>query len=93
LTTNSPSALSTDQFLTANQQGDVVKACYQLRICDVSQWGDKVFSPDYQLRPLSAVASYVRQQGHRPGFPSAEEVQRQGIDLAKINGLLLEKIE
>jgi hypothetical protein len=93
LTTSSPSALATDQFLTVNQQGDVVKARYQLRISDVSQWSDKVFSPTYQLRPLGAVASYVHQQGHLPGIPSTEQVQREGVDLVKMNSLLLEKVE
>lgn len=93
LTTNSPSALATDQFLTVNQQGDVVKARYQLRISDVSQWSDRVFSPTYQLRPLSQVATYVRQQRHLPGVPSAEQVQREGVDLVKMNSLLLEKVE
>lgn len=93
LTTNSPSALATDQFLTVNGQGDVVKARYQLRISDASQWSDKVFSPTYQLRPLSQVATYVRQQGHLPGVPSAEEVRREGVDLVKMNSLLLEKVE
>jgi hypothetical protein len=42
---------------------------------------------------LSAVASYVRQQGHLPGVPSAEQVQQEGIDLVKMNSLLLEKVE
>ncbi|PRY41989.1 hypothetical protein CLV58_105191 [Spirosoma oryzae] len=93
LTTNSPSALTTDQFLTVNAQGDVVKARYQLRISDVSQWSDKVFSPTYQLRPLSAVANYVREQGHLPGVPSAEQVKTEGVDLVKMNSLLLEKVE
>ncbi len=93
LTTNSPSALTTDQFLTVNQQGDVVKARYQLRISDVSQWSDKVFSPTYQLRPLNAVANYVREQGHLPGVPSAEQVKTEGVDLVKMNSLLLEKVE
>jgi len=67
----------------------VVKARYQLRISDVSQWSDKVFSP----RPLSQVATYVRQQGHLPGVPSAEQVQREGVDLVRMNSLLLEKVE
>ncbi|WP_288427084.1 hypothetical protein [uncultured Spirosoma sp.] len=93
LTTNSPSVLTTDQFLTVNAQGDVVKARYQLRISDVSQWSDKVFSPTYQLRPLSAVANYVREQGHLPGVPSAEQVKTEGVDLVKMNSLLLEKVE
>ncbi|GAB3739150.1 hypothetical protein [Spirosoma lituiforme] len=93
LTSNSPTDQSTDAFLTVNAQGDVIKARYQLRISDVSQWSDKVFSPTYQLRPIDDVAAYVNQQGHLPGIPSAEQVQQDGIDLVKMNSLLLEKIE
>ncbi|RYF72174.1 MAG: hypothetical protein EOO39_12630 [Cytophagaceae bacterium] len=66
---------------------------YQLRISDVSQWSDKVFSPSYNLRPLKDVASYVHQQRHLPGIPSAERVQHEGIDLVTMNSLLLEKVE
>jgi hypothetical protein len=93
LTASSPTTQSADAFLTVNAQGDVIKARYQLRISDVSQWSDKVFSPTYQLRPLDDVATYVHQQGHLPGIPSAEQVQQDGIDLVKMNSLLLEKVE
>ncbi len=75
LTTNSPSALATDQFLTVNQQGDVVKARYQLRISDVSQWSDKVFSPTYQLRPLDDVATNLRAPA---GTPTGHSFGRTG---------------
>ena len=93
LTTNSPATMATDQFLTVNEHGDVIKASYQLRINDVSQWSDNVFSPAYRLRPLSEVATYVNQQGHLPGVPSAEQVQKQGVDLVSMTSLLLEKVE
>ncbi|WP_317039732.1 hypothetical protein [Spirosoma endophyticum] len=74
LTSRSQSAQATDQFLTVNEKRDVIKARYQLRISNASEWSDKVFSPAYALRPLSAIASYVGQYGHLPGIPSADEV-------------------
>ncbi|WP_229379885.1 hypothetical protein [Fibrella forsythiae] len=93
LTANSQSTHSTDQFLTVNDQGDIIKARYQLRINKASEWSDRVFAPSYQLRSLESVERYVRDQGHLPGVPSADEVMKEGVDLAKINALLLEKVE
>lgn len=93
LTSSSPITKSTDQFLTVNERGDVIKARYQLRINNADEWSDKVFTPTYHLRSLESVASYVHEQGHLPGVPSANEVVKEGIDLAKMNATLLEKIE
>lgn len=93
LTSSSPSTQSTDQFLTVNQKGDVVKARYQLRISSPSEWSDKVFAPGYQLKPLTYVSSYISEHGHLPGIPSAEQVVSEGIDLVKMNAKLLEKVE
>ncbi|GAB4014318.1 hypothetical protein [Spirosoma koreense] len=93
LTSQSKTSQATDQFLAVNEQGDVIKARYQLRINNPSEWSDKVFSSAYQLRPLSAVADYVCQHGHLPGVPSAEQVTKEGVDLVKINATLLEKVK
>ncbi|MFD2937368.1 hypothetical protein ACFS25_26585 [Spirosoma flavum] len=93
LTSQSQPLQATDQFLTVNERGDVVKARYQLRINNPTEWSDKVFSPTYSLRPLSTLAAYVGQHGHLPGIPSAEEVAQKGLDLTKLNAMLLEKIE
>ncbi|GAB3796306.1 hypothetical protein GCM10028819_13660 [Spirosoma humi] len=93
LTTSSPTSRATDQFLTVNETGEVVKARYQLRINHPSEWSDKVFSPSYSLRPLTSVAAYVNQHSHLPGVPSAEQVANEGVDLLKMNATLLEKVE
>ncbi|WP_332367698.1 hypothetical protein [Spirosoma telluris] len=93
LTSNSPAALSTDQFLTVNEKGDVVKARYQLRISSPSEWSDKVFSPGYQLQPLTEVKKYIDANQHLPGIPSADQVAKEGVDLVKMNAKLLEKVE
>ncbi|MBD2704163.1 hypothetical protein IC229_26200 [Spirosoma sp. BT702] len=93
LTNASPAAQTTDQFLTVNEKGEVIKARYQLRINSPSEWSDKVFASTYQLRSLPAVATYVAQHGHLPGVPSAEQVAKEGVDLVKMNATLLEKVE
>lgn len=58
-----------------------------------SAWNDAVFESDYVLRPLAEVASYTAAHRHLPEIPSAEEVVRDGIDVAKMDALLLKKIE
>lgn len=93
LTASSPATQRTDQFLTVNERGDVVKAKYQLRINNTNEWSDKVFTPAYPLRPLASVERYVQAHGHLPGVPSAKEVVREGVDLAKMNATLLENVE
>lgn len=56
-------------------------------------WADYVFAPDFVLKPLAEVERYVRQHRHLPDVPSAQEVSEQGVDVAKMNALLLQKIE
>ncbi|MFC3197310.1 hypothetical protein ACFOET_06775 [Parapedobacter deserti] len=58
-----------------------------------SGWADHVFQPDYKLRPLDEVQTYIQNYGHLPGIPTADEVIREGIDLGEMNKKLLEKIE
>lgn len=58
-----------------------------------ANWADYVFAPDYQLKPLLEVESFITENKHLPGVPSAEEVVEQGIDMATMDAKLLEKIE
>lgn len=58
-----------------------------------ADWADYVFQKDYQLMPLKQVENYIDLNGHLPGVPSAEEVKENGIDVAKMDAKLLEKIE
>ncbi|MBO0950620.1 hypothetical protein [Fibrella forsythiae] len=56
-------------------------------------WADYVFKPNYHLAPLSEVKAYIATHGHLPGIPSAQQVEREGIDVAQTQAKLLEKIE
>lgn len=60
---------------------------------NTSNWADYVFKADYSLMPLSKVETFISENGHLPNVPSAEEVVESGIDVAKMDAKLLEKIE
>ncbi|MGS2764554.1 hypothetical protein [Sinomicrobium sp. M5D2P9] len=54
---------------------------------------DYVFKEDYHLRSLEEVQAHIKEKGHLPGIPSAEEMEEEGINLKEMNLRLLEKVE
>ena len=57
-------------------------------------WPDYVFANDYRMMSLSELESYVNENKHLPGIPSASEVEEKGsVDLGEMNTLLLQKVE
>ena len=54
---------------------------------------DFVFAEDYQLKPLSEVENYIKENSHLPDIPSAKNMEENGIGVAQMNQLLLQKIE
>lgn len=56
-------------------------------------WSDYVFDSGYNLRPLSAVETFIEKHKHLPEIPSAADVALNGVDLAGNQALLLKKIE
>lgn len=65
----------------------------KVALSTTTDWADYVFADDYELMPLAEVAKFVEKEHHLPNVPSAEEVVEKGIDVAKMDALLLEKIE
>ena len=57
------------------------------------QTADFVFEEDYQLKPLSEVEQFVKENKHLPEIPSAEKMKKDGVNLAEMNKLLLQKVE
>ena len=53
----------------------------------------QVFDTDYNLPTLEEVEKHIEKNGHLINIPSATEVEANGIELGKMNKLLLEKIE
>ena len=56
-------------------------------------WPDYVFAPEYNLRPISEVASFIQENSHLPEVPSAKQVAEEGVNLAEMNATLLQKVE
>lgn len=56
-------------------------------------WADFVFEPNYNLRPLSELDKYIKLNKHLPQIPTTVEVTKNGIDLAEMQALLLQKQE
>jgi len=56
-------------------------------------WPDYVFSRRYKLRPLAQVGRYIQQYKHLPDLPSADSVDKNGLDLGRAQAALLKKVE
>jgi hypothetical protein len=62
-------------------------------ISDTQTYADFVFKPDYRLPALSEVETHIKKHGHLPGIPSEAEARANGIDLARMQVQLLQKVE
>ncbi len=56
-------------------------------------WYDHVFDKEYSLMPLNKLEEYIKANKHLPGIQTTEQVMAEGLDLGKMNALLLKKIE
>ena len=53
----------------------------------------RISKDEYQLSTLDELENYIKQNKHLPDIPSATEVEANGIQLGKMQGKLLKKIE
>jgi hypothetical protein len=60
---------------------------------ETANWPDYVFTKGYHLPSLEETEQHIKEKGHLPGIPSAEEVKANGVDLGEMNAKLLQKIE
>lgn len=58
-----------------------------------ANWADYVFAPDYQLKPLAEVEAFVKANKHLPNVPSAQDIEKDGLDVADMLSKQMEKIE
>ncbi len=64
----------------------------EIQVTNVNPWPDFVFNTTYKLPTLYDVENHIKKHGHLSGVPSAEEA-KNGIELGKMNAILLQKIE
>lgn len=74
-------------------QGGILSEKVKVAVESTSDWADYVFEEDYNLLPINEVNDFIKKHNHLPNVPSAEEVVDSGIDVAKMDAKLLEKIE
>ncbi|MEO5644192.1 MAG: hypothetical protein ABIQ40_04515, partial [Bacteroidia bacterium] len=65
----------------------------KLKVTTIANWSDYVFDSTYTLFSLDTVADFIQKNHHLPGVPSAVDVNKNGIDVADTDALLLAKIE
>lgn len=56
-------------------------------------WADFVFDKSYKLKPLAELEQYIKLNKHLPDMPTTADVNKDGLDLATTQALLLQKIE
>ena len=56
-------------------------------------WADYVFNKKYKLKSLDEVANYIEQNKHLKGIPSAQEIEKNGLQLGDTQKKMMEKIE
>ncbi len=56
-------------------------------------WADFVFDDNYSLQNLYELEKFIKENKHLPDIPTANDVKKDGIDLAKMQAKLLQKIE
>lgn len=59
----------------------------------VNTGADFVFEPDYNLKPLSEVEAFVKENKHLPEIPSEKKMQEEGVNVNELQIKLLQKIE
>ena len=55
--------------------------------------GTSTLKPSYQMMDLKDVSAYIKKNNHLPEIPSATTLAEEGLELKKMNLLLLQKIE
>ena len=65
----------------------------KVKISAQANWPDYVFGKNYSLMPLKEVENFIATNNHLPEVPSAKSIEKDGLDLGKMDATLLKKIE
>ena len=85
--------LTTPKIASADLSVTDLRVAGSLKTAPTEPWADYVFEPGYKPMALKEIEAFAKANGHLPEVPSAAEVQKDGIDLARMNAILLKKIE
>lgn len=62
-------------------------------LVNTQKTADFVFEPDYRLPTLDSIKTFVQENKHLPGIPSAKQMEKDGINVGDLQIDLLQKIE
>ncbi len=65
----------------------------EIRVRNVNPYADFVFEDDYSLMTLAELENYIKQYKHLPDVPTTADVEVDGLNIGKMNVLLLQKVE
>ncbi|MGY4538133.1 hypothetical protein ACVW0P_002553 [Mucilaginibacter sp. UYNi724] len=60
---------------------------------NLNGWPDYVFHESYKLTSLTEVKEYIEKNHRLSDLPSAEQVEKEGLNLGEINKILTKKVE
>ncbi|MFZ4523127.1 MAG: hypothetical protein ACOYNC_15560 [Bacteroidales bacterium] len=68
-------------------------ACEEVLVQDMASWPDYVFKSDYNLMSLDNLEQSIKENGHLPGLPSAQEIETNGLHIGNMQKQVVEKVE
>nr|WP_294938449.1 hypothetical protein [uncultured Flavobacterium sp.] len=74
-------------------EGGILTEKIKVALRSSVNWADYVFANDYKLMPLDEVETFVKENKHLPGVPSADNLVKEGLDLGEMQAKQMEKIE
>ncbi|MGV3697481.1 beta strand repeat-containing protein [Flavobacterium sp.] len=74
-------------------EGGILTEKVKVALRSTANWADYVFEQDYNLMPLANVEEYIAKHKHLPGIDSAEELSKNGLDIAEMQAKHMAKIE
>jgi hypothetical protein len=67
--------------------------CTEMRVELQTNWPDYVFSKNHNMLSLDELKTFVNQNKHLPGIPTAECLKDEGLHLGEMQARMMEKIE
>lgn len=89
---NVDTELSNNNYRLFVEKGILTEAV-RVAVKNSSDWADFVFEDDHKLVPLNEVNQFISKNKHLPNVPSVDQVVEEGIDIAKMDAILLRQIE
>ena len=82
-----------DQTITFKIANDGTVYSHEINVRIPTSFPDYVFDDDYDLMSLVSLEKYINKNKHLPNIPSASEIEREGLNIARFQYLMVEKVE